>query len=261
MDIKDIILIILVFVNIYLVYKVNFENKSEKFGPTQPSINQMIASTYKVDLDAMRNLGQLASDILTIDDTLTIPATTTVATDLNINGNIVIDNNLTIAGSVTFTNKDTVALEIFPKYMVIAWANNTIPKGWAICDGQMYSLDGNNNAVVSTTGTNTPDLRGRFVLGAGVGATDMNGTALSARTLNNNGGEESHKLLLPEIPSHNHPGISNSNSNNTCVCKSGICICAPSNDGTGFNGGDANGNTIPHNNMPPFWVLYYIMKL
>ena len=47
---------------------------------------------------------------------------------------------------------------------------NPIPNGWAICDGNKYSLNNNNIAIIdNTNGISTPDLRSRFVLGAGQG--------------------------------------------------------------------------------------------
>ncbi len=238
MDIKDIILIILVFINIYLIYKISINNKSEKFGPTT-NVNQLIADTYKVDLDNMRILGQIANDILTTDP-LTLSSNTINADDFKINGDIIVD------GNITFTNRNTVALEIFPQYMIIAWASDkTVPLGWTICDGTL----------------GTPDLRSRFVLGSGQGI-DNNGNFLSARNLNDKGGEEKHTLLINEIPKHNHflggPIKLNgedidSYSNNLNLGRTG--------SNSGDVGGDANGNTTAHNNMPPFWVLTYIMKL
>ena len=57
---------------------------------------------------------------------------------------------------------------------IIMWsgAATNVPTGWALCDGQ----------------NGTPDLRGRFVLGAGQGA------GLTPRTAGEAGGEETHKL-------------------------------------------------------------------
>lgn len=66
-----------------------------------------------------------------------------------------------------------------PSGIITMWsgASSAIPDGWLLCDG-------NNN---------TPDLRDRFIVGAGnnynVGAT---------------GGEATHKLTTSEMPSHNH---------------------------------------------------------
>lgn len=66
-----------------------------------------------------------------------------------------------------------------PSGIITMWsgASSAIPDGWLLCDG-------NNN---------TPDLRDRFIVGAGnnysVGAT---------------GGEATHTLTTDEIPSHTH---------------------------------------------------------
>ncbi len=263
LDIKDIILGILVILVIYLIYKTR--NLSEKFDSTtttpvptvSPIIKQAIADTYKVDFDAMRNLGQLADTILNGDsnnpdapfDTLTLPATNTKIV------------NLEVSGNVTFTNKDTAALEIFPKFMVIAWAYPDVPILWAPCDGYYYILNSNNYAErvpPTTTGSvQTPDLRGRFILGSGVGGYDMNNNALSNRNLRDFGGEENHTLTINEMPSHNHflggviklcGSCADNDSNNLNLTRSGS------------NSGDTGGNQ-KHNNMPPFYVLTYIMKL
>ena len=43
---------------------------------------------------------------------------------------------------------------IIPKGIIMLWSGNTIPDGWALCDGQLY-----NNVL-------TPDLQSRFIMGA-----------------------------------------------------------------------------------------------
>ena len=65
------------------------------------------------------------------------------------------------------------------KGIIVAFSGDVsgIPQGWALCDG--------------TNGT--PDLRGRFILGAG------QGTGLTERKLKDNGGEEMHTLTIDEI--------------------------------------------------------------
>jgi microcystin-dependent protein len=251
LDIKDIILGVLVILVIYLIYKTrNMSEKFEKFDsittPTttvSPIVAQAIANTYKVDLDAMRNLGQLAGKILTSDgtDTLTLPASTVV-----------------INGNVKFTNKDTLIMEIFPKYMVIAWAGPILPLGWAPCTGFFYILDSNNNYQIATsTDTGailTPDLRGRFILGTGQGSKDMNGRNLTNREVGLSGGEETHILTLDEMPNHSHDiGVGGCEGN----CPGGTNITFGSLSGGAFS----RGNDQPHNNMPPYHILSYIMKL
>jgi microcystin-dependent protein len=211
--------------------------------------------------------------------------------------------DLVVKGNVEFENKNTVMLEIFPRFMVLAWASPDIPIGWAICDGRKYSLDTNNKAMYDITGNGilTPDLRGRFILGAGFGAKDMNNKPLVERKLGEFGGEENHVLTELEMPAHDHKyspfrlyhnhyssdGL-NVNSgdwrlkweNNQSMFDSGVT----QNDisirttlkkggqlrnqtGNLKDGADKNYNIdpiwdiTPHNNMPPFYVLTYIMKL
>lgn len=60
---------------------------------------------------------------------------------------------------------------------------SSIPSGWQLCDG--------------TNGT--PDLRDKFVVGAG-----------SSYTIGNTGGQVSVSLTSPELPAHNHPVTSTS---------------------------------------------------
>lgn len=75
-----------------------------------------------------------------------------------------------------------LAAGLFPAGVIVMWSGAVvaIPTGWNLCDG--------------TNGT--PDLRGKFILGAG-GTYDP-GDA---------GGEETHTLTEAEMPSHTH-GIS-----------------------------------------------------
>lgn len=275
-EIRDIILIILTIIVIFLLYK---NMNKENFGPTQTDINQMIADTYQVDLDAMRNLGQITQKILNNNDSLTLPT------------NITIPGNLEVTGNVNFTNKNNNILEIFPTYMVIAWATDNIPLGWAICDGETYILDNTGKAILGANGTKTPDLRGRFVLGSG------KGTGLTNRTLNDTGGDETHVITKSEMPIHEHytfyngqitgsspitwgelNGVNAGNPNtpgSSLVNNQSSALAAAHNNTDSGNymilsGGthqansgqsSISGNNQPHNNMPPFYVLTYIMKL
>jgi len=66
---------------------------------------------------------------------------------------------------------------------IILWsgAENAVPAGWALCNGQ------------SLNGRTTPNLRGRFVIGASDG-----------RGVGDVGGAESVTLTVNQIPAHNH---------------------------------------------------------
>lgn len=127
---------------------------------------------------------------------------------------------------------------LVPKGAIIIWSGSVknIPSGWVLCDGSEEGI---------------PDLRDRFVLGAG------NNYAVGAK-----GGESEHTLTVDEMPSHSHKytsplkgndnnGMANGNHYN------GETFMHPTIDGeeTGSIGGSQ-----PHNNMPPYYALCYIIR-
>lgn len=136
----------------------------------------------------------------------------------------------------------------YPTGMIMLWyppnkdhlnlnlIKDDIPNGWAICDGE----------------NGTPDLRGRFVLMAqDAPIKDVPGS--SSHQIRQIGGEETHVLTISEMPSHSHgywdsEGSSRGNLNGD-------------NRGSTYQRTSAEGGSQPHNNMPPFYTLVYIMKL
>lgn len=118
-----------------------------------------------------------------------------------------------------------------PYGVIVMWsgAANAIPTGWALCDGT----------------NNTPDLRNRFIVGAGstyaVGAT---------------GGSNTVTLTMNQMPSHAHiytfaadeaggmtlPGLAGSMQTYERT--------------TSYEGGSQ-----PHENRPPYYALCFIMKI
>lgn len=117
--------------------------------------------------------------------------------------------------------------------------------GWALCNGA----------------NNTIDLRGRFVLGHN--PSNNPNYSLSTNNVSDTGGDERVALNLSEMPSHNH-------STNTQSYYGNITYDSGSSGGsspdwnkrssptigyTGGVGGNSNGFTDAHQNMPPFYVL------
>ena len=96
---------------------------------------------------------------------------------------------------------------IFLTGEVRALATATIPSGFLECDGSSYlrtDYAGLFAAIGTTWGSidgthfNVPDYRGRALLGAGTGS------GLTARSLGQTGGEETHQLTTAELAAHNH---------------------------------------------------------
>lgn len=127
-------------------------------------------------------------------------------------------------------NGDKNYLVKAPVGTIVIWSGtaDNIPTGWALCDGE----DGR------------PDLRDRFVLGAG-----------TSHAVGEMGGAEEVTLTVEQMPSHTHrqkSAWSTSNQNN----QGPYSVSVPDTGDTGSTGGDK-----PHPNMPPYYTLCYIIKI
>lgn len=135
---------------------------------------------------------------------------------------------------------------------IIMWAGsiNSIPSGWGLCNGSTYG------AIVS------PDLTSKFVVGAGQSASAP--SFVTQYGVGDIGGEEFHQLTIEEIPSHSHPfpaSASNSQwTGDSAPANGGLGVDGQATGNTSDVGGDGKGNTLPHNNMPPYYALAYIIK-
>lgn len=158
-----------------------------------------------------------------------------------------------------------------PPGTITMFAGKTAPNGWLMCDGQSYSISTYldlYNAIGTTYGGygqsfQVPDLRGRFPVGKDTG---------TFATLGGKGGEEKHTLTVSEMPSHQHSGNDRAwhdkqkrNGQQWFVGLShdrGSWMSNAANDGltnqdteTGTTGGNQ-----PHNNLPPYISLNFIIK-
>jgi len=150
--------------------------------------------------------------------------------------------------------------EDMPTGAIIAFGGATIPAGWLACDGAAVSRIFYSElftAIGTTWGPgdgvttfNTPDLRGRAVIGSG------QGIGLTNRVLGSAGGEESHILLRAELASHNH-GLGT--GPNAAAPAPGLPEVSgtvpPILAATALEGQDQ-----PHNNMQPWGAPQWIVK-
>lgn len=151
-----------------------------------------------------------------------------------------------------------------PAGTVVAYAGVTAPAGWLLCDGATYQRSQYPAlaAVLGATGENftVPDLRGRFLMGASASHP-------RAQT----GGEEAHTLTEAEMPAHAHPVIgrglpgkweqgvgifaTNLGAGSGWTSVSSYDAKAP-----GWLEAKPKGGGKPHNNLPPYYSIGYIIK-
>lgn len=124
-----------------------------------------------------------------------------------------------------------------PSGIIVIWSGSTnnVPVGWALCDG--------------TNGT--PDLRDRFVLGSG-----------TKHSVGEKGGAEEVTLTVAQMPGHSH-GIADGDVPVMYYSDHGSVMTYeapyPSLKNPTYNSTSVGENN-PHNNMPPYYTLAYIMK-
>lgn len=131
--------------------------------------------------------------------------------------------------------------ESLPIGSIVIWSGTvaSIPTGWQLCDG--------------TNGT--PDLRDRFVVGA---RQDSGGVAMTSVSgaLTQIGGEAKHTLTIDEMPPHSHTFGRTSNGYQYAE---GIVNYDPA-SGVEFSTSSVGGGQ-PHNILPPYYALCFIMKI
>lgn len=89
---------------------------------------------------------------------------------------------------------------------IMLFAGSTAPNGWMLCNGQLLDI-GDNVALYTLLGTTfggdgtltfgLPNLQGRIPVGQGQGPAQQ-------YVFGAFGGEETHTLLVPELPAHSH---------------------------------------------------------
>jgi microcystin-dependent protein len=99
---------------------------------------------------------------------------------------------------------------------------STDHNGWLLCDGRLFPRSNYPflfNAIGYTFGGSgnlfkLPDGRGRVVghVNSSNVSLDMNGNPIPIHTFGSTTGEETHTLTIAEMPTHNHPGSSNTNN-------------------------------------------------
>lgn len=154
------------------------------------------------------------------------------------------------------------------------FSGNFAPKGWAMCNGQLLSIQSNTAlfSLIGTyyggNGTSTfalPDLRSRLPIHQG------QGQGLSPYNIGQNAGNETVTLNSQQLPRHNHNIASfNGPGNNQHPSTANLASTTDSNDkmytssasdGTTLNPAamSFNGGSQPHNNLQPYLCMTFII--
>lgn len=171
-----------------------------------------------------------------------------------------VDNNIPDVSN--FATKTEVSSNSIPRGLICMWSGATVPTGWNLCDG--------------TNGT--PDLRDRFIIGAG-----------NEYSIGNTGGSANVALTEEQMPSHYHVLYGGSTSSDNTKYNGGdpygaMAVNVASlgteigghytyrnkigqdnaisskNDGFSIST-NSKGTGIAHENRPPYYALAFIMKL
>ena len=189
------------------------------------------------------------------------------------------DSSLLAASTEFVTNSVSTSI---PAGSITMFAGTSVPEGWLQCLGQSvsvvtypdlyaaigYSYGGSGDTFV------LPNLEGRFPLGLG-----------GSYSLGLTGGSATHQLTTAEMPSHGHTTVPHSHSysdpGHSHTYQGNFFSAGDDNNYTLLGAGgtrntnaagvnitinsaevavNANGGDQPHNNMPPYLVLRFIIK-
>lgn len=172
-----------------------------------------------------------------------------------------------IYDKITQTYKELVLKpggDTLPIGGMIAFASDTIPNGWLLCDGRAVSrteyaelfkaIGTKHGSGDGSTTFNLPNPKGRTLVGKDSTDTDFN-------TLGKTSGEKTHTLTVDEMPSHNHLR----DIENKIVNNGSGGAWSPSLKGTGNMTNENNstrntGGGQAHNNLQPYLTENFIIK-
>jgi microcystin-dependent protein len=177
------------------------------------------------------------------------------------NGDIWIDSDATasVINTNDFLLKADFNLQSTPIGGVTQYAGATSPSSsWAICDGAavsrttyatLFTRIGTTYGVGDNSTTfNLPNLKGRVPVG-------LDSTQTEFDTLAETGGAKTHTLTIPEMPSHNHTHNGTAAAN---FAGSGGLQGTQVTQPAVINN---TGGGLPHNNLQPYIVMNYLIRI
>ncbi len=205
-------------------------------GTSSPAEKLQVVGNVKVEGNVNTNGNLDVKNDVKVDGNVQVNKGVRTEGDVQVKGSLKVDGNVQTG---TITAKDYAltgagANGPVPKGGIIMWSGEVtaIPAGWILCDGK----------------NNTPDLADRFVLGAG-----------GKYKKGDKGGQEKVALTVAELPPHKHGFRYGWAEAGGTYWKN---IMRNEDLGSSRTTDDCIGcKAQPHENMPPYFALAYIMKL
>lgn len=252
-------------------YKDNVDsNTSARHSHSNKSVLDNITST---DISNWNNKSDFSGDYDDLTNKPSIPENTS---DLRNDSDFVsdasyvhTDNNFTTAEKEKLADLENGASETLPVGTIIPYASSTLPEGYMICDGRALSRTEYSKlfqaigtffgAGDGSTTFNIPNLKGKVPVG-------LNGNDTDFDTLGETGGEKEHTLTINEMPKHNHTFLDNNSNTYQTIA---TMVAGGNYDASQLGGSrkyeniyvNYNGNSEAHNNLQPYIVLNYIIKV
>lgn len=141
-------------------------------------------------------------------------------------------------------------------------AASAAPSGWLLCQGQslsrttyarLFAAIGVLYGSVDGTTFNLPDLRGRVPVGRDGGQSEFD-------VMGETGGAKAHTLSVAEMPAHSHPNPAGGQywvGGGSSIFAGGATYAGTLAAATG----QSTGGGGAHNNLQPYIVLNYIIKI
>ena len=163
----------------------------------------------------------------------------TVAGKVTLNGATEINSSLKVKNDINCTNGSFKrnGIDIAPPVgMIVMWWGpvNNIPEGWALCNGE----------------NNTPDLRDRFIVGAG-----------GTYAVGDKGGVNTVKLTEAQIPAHSHTVAFNARGYAAVINNDNEALWSNSSANAQNKTTGKTGSGAAHENRPPYYALCFIMRV
>lgn len=147
-------------------------------------------------------------------------------------------------------------LKAVPIGTILMWATSTPPEGWLLCNGkevsrtaylELFKVLGTSVGDAGSSSFKIPDLSGRFPLGTS-----------NTHNLHSTGGAETHTLTVGEMPTHSH--IIGGNIVHRGSGGDAFRELASAYPGDNNANSQSVGGGLPHNNMPPYYGINFIIR-